>query len=316
LSDSKRTYLNNPELDRQLAEEGFVVVPFLNASEVQVLIKVYSDAHSEQQVPFYATAHHHDSEFRKKMSKAISEVMKPHAEKFFVQCDLLGASFIVKAPKAESSLQPHQDWNIVDETEFRSFNVWIPLVDLNEQNGAIEVLPKSHNWLRGFRHSSIDCAYREVHDLVWENMKPLYLKAGEALIYDHALLHASKANQSSEDRMAVASGVMPSEAAMYFYWNNNGTIEQYESNTEFFMTENIFAGPGDLKKLADLEYGFPSVSVEKFYSLLGKEMPKQAEAVQPNIAVSESESALPFWKVYTPANILREIHYRLTSKES
>ena len=292
-----------------------MVLPFLDASEVESLKQFYREAHSVEQVPFYATSHHHDSDFRKKMSEKISEVLRPHAENVFLNCDLLGASFIVKAPKAESSLQPHQDWNIVDETEFRSFNVWIPLVDLTEDNGAIEVLPQSHNWLRGYRHSSINCAYQKVHGLIWENMHPLYMKAGEALIYDHSLLHASKANNSGEDRIAVASGVMPSEAQMFFYWNNNGTVEQYESSTEFFMTQNIFEGPTGLTKVAVLEYDFPSVEEEQFYRFIGKEPPAK-NSLQAEVVESEKEeSRLVFWKVYTPMNILREINYRLTGKE-
>ncbi len=314
MSDSTRTYLNDSDLDRQLAEEGFVVVPFLNSIEVESLKRVYFEAHVEEQIPFYATAHHQDSEFRKKMSEAISAILTPHTEEVFVNCDLLGASFIVKASKAESSLQPHQDWNIVDETKFRSFNVWIPLVNLNDSNGAIEVLPKSHNWIRGYRHSSIDCAYREVHNLVWENMKPLYMKAGEALIYDHALLHASKANHSAENRIAVASGVKPTEAQMYFYWNNNGMVEQYVSNTEFFMTENIFSGPGNLKKVTELEYNFPVVKEDEFYGFIGKEPPvKQTEKNQVSKEVTSLEARKPLWKVYSPMNIFREIHYRITS---
>ena len=313
MSESKRTYLKDAELDKQLNQEGFVVIPFLSESEVEELKQVYFASHSEEQVPFYATAHHQDSDFRRKMSESISAVLKPHAAEVFVDCDLLGASFIVKAPKAESSLQPHQDWNIVDETEFRSFNVWIPLVDLTEENGAIEVLPKSHNWLRGYRHSSIYCAYRNVHDLVWENMQPLYLKAGEALIYDHALLHASKANNSDENRIAVASGVMPSDAAMYFYWNNHGSVEQYESNTEFFMTENIFSEPMNLRKVANVPYDFPVVESDDFYRFIGKQSPevgkKQVSAIE-----TLGEPKPSFWEVYTPLNILREINYRITGR--
>jgi len=151
--------------------------------------------------------------------------------------------------------------------------------------------------------------------LVWENMKPLYLKAGEALIYDHALLHASKANNSDENRMAVASGVMPSDAQMYFYWNNNGTIEQYESNTDFFMTQNIFEGPTGLKKVAELEYDFPVIEEEEFYHFIGKEPPvKEIETHEVSEKITSKKENKPLWKVYTPINILREIHYRLTSE--
>jgi hypothetical protein len=312
---SVRQYLNNPQLDQQLAKEGFVVIPFLNTEEVSHLKQAYEDAHGEQSQPFYATAHHQDSAFRKKMSDAIFEVLSPHCEKVFNNCSLLGGSFISKSKDSTAKLQPHQDWNIVDENRFRSFNLWIPLVDLTEDNGAIEVLPNSHEWVRGYRHSSIDCAYRKVHDLVWENMKPLYIKAGEALIYDHSLLHASTANNTDELRIACASGVKPNEAEMFFYWNNSGVIEQYSSDVEFFMTQNIFQKPTSLQKVGELQYDFPTVEVEQLYSFLGKELPREETSIAESEAPTPvAEPDIPFWKVYTPMNILREIHYRITSK--
>jgi hypothetical protein len=146
-------------------------------------------------------------------------------------------------------------------------------------------------------------------------MKPLYMKAGEALIYDHSLLHASKANNSDSRRIACASGVIPNEAQMFFYWNNNGTIERYESNPEYFMAENIFTEPVGLPKVDSFEYDFPSVDEKQFYELAGLEMPV-AELIELETAVQSincSTKKLPFWKVYTPLNILKEIHYRLTS---
>lgn len=310
-----RQYLQDAELNRQLAEQGFVVIPWLSKEEVTSLKLKFESAHDVEMPSFYATSHHQDTDFRKSMSQAITDVLKPHADATFRDCELLGASFITKTKDESGKLQPHQDWNIVDENQYRSFNIWVPLVDLTAENGAIEVLPKSHNWVRGYRHSSIECAYRQVHDLVWENMKPLYLKAGQALIYDHALLHASTANQTNEWRTACASGIIPAEAQMYFYWNENGVVEQYESNADYFMTQNIFQKPVGLTKVDDLEYSFPVVDRKEFYQFIGKEMPEKMEPIPEteNHIATQTETR-SFWKVYTPMNILREIHFRLTSK--
>lgn len=308
-----RQYLNSVELDKQLREQGYVVVPLLDAAEVEALRNIYEEAHPTQTVPFYATAHHEDTGFRKKMSSDILGSILNPVNEIFNNCTLLGGSFIVKAQNEQSSLEPHQDWNIVDEREFRSFNIWIPLVDLNDNNGAIEVLPKSHDWVRGVRHSSIPCAYQNVHHLVWENMKVLHLKAGEALIYDHSLLHASKANNSEDPRIACASGIIPSEAEMYFYWNNNQTIEKYESNAEYFMTQNIFTSPIGLKKVEEFQYDFPTVSDTQFYEFSGIEQPIQNSESELPTEPMPIEEKLPFWKVYTPLNILKEINYRMGS---
>jgi hypothetical protein len=311
-----RQYLKDASLNTQLEKEGYVVIRMLSDKSIETLTSKFSVSHDEDKiVPFYATAHHQDTDFREQMGDAILKELKPAVDETFIDCELLGGSFIVKTKSDQSLLQPHQDWNIVDENDHRSFNIWIPLVDLTEKNGAIEVLPKSHTWLRGYRHSSIPCAYQQVHNLVWENMKPLYLKAGEALVYDHSMLHASKANNTDQLRIAIASGVKPKEAEMFFYWNNNGTVEQYRSSPEFFMSQDIFAGPTGLEKVADLAYDFPKVDETMFCNFAGIEPPvKEVEPEpQPIEAQSESDSR-SFWETYTPMNIIREINYRLRSR--
>jgi hypothetical protein len=249
------------------------------------------------------------------MSEIIKQALQRSAHLLFNNCRLLGGSYIAKPSGEYGLLQPHQDWNIVYENYFRSFNIWLPLVDLNKENGTIQVLPQSHLWLKGYRHSSIPCAFQNVHHLVWENLQPLYMKAGEALIYDHALLHASGINTSNDLRIACACGVIPSEAEMKFYWNNNGIVEEYESSAEFFMKENIFSEPKGLKKIQDLQYDFHQINETEFYKISGIPAPEPTfvdiEVESKQRGINENQEQLPFWKVYTPLNIFREIKHRI-----
>lgn len=303
-----RKYFKNSLLDEKLKEDGFVIVPFLNEDELNMLLNTFKTIPKSDIRSFYATSHQTDIDFRKKMSELIKDKISRSLNEYMIDMDLLGGSYIAKPPQYNHVLQPHQDWNIVDESKFRSFNIWIPLVDLNQENGAIMVMPGSHKWIDSYRHSSIPCAFSEVHHILLKNMQTLYLKAGEALIYDHALIHASHENRSNEVRVACASGIKPKEAVMLFYWNNNGTIEEYESHADFFMTENVFAGPGNLLKRKSLEYDFTSISVHDFYRLSGIPAPK----VEEQSTTSFNEVAPPFWKVYQPMNILREIKSRIS----
>jgi hypothetical protein len=304
-----RQYFKISELNTEMEKKGFVVLSFLNNEELTALQTAFKKIPTEEINQFYATAHHPDSKFRKKMSDLIMQNLHRALNEYMIDMDLLGGSYIAKPPKYEQVLQPHQDWNIVDESSFRSFNIWIPLIDLNQENGAIMVMPGSHRWVDTCRHSSIPCAFSQVHSLLLKNMQTLYLRAGEALIYDHGLIHASHKNNSEEVRVACASGIKPKEADMLFYWNNNGKIEEYESNAAFFMTENVFAGPGNLVKKQTLDYDFKSVSEDEFYTLSGIAAPKK---VEPEVEIKRIEERLPFWKVYTPLNILREIQSRIT----
>jgi len=312
-----RQMLKDEKLNTQLRERGYVTVPFLNKEEVDYLIKVFYDNHKSDINHFYATAHVEDLDFRERMNQEIRKIYNRAIGEYFINCRPLGGSYIVKPVSSNELLQPHQDWSIVDETLFRSFNIWIPLVDLNENNGTIFVLPESHNWVDAkYRHLSIPCVYGKVYDLVWQNKTPLYLKAGEALIYDHALVHASESNKTTELRLACAYGIIPEEAEMRYYWNNNGQVEEYASNPEYFMTQNIFSGPHGLTKLADVEYDFHQINDDEFYSLAKIEKPieKVGSTTIPQSAPIALKSKEEFWEIYTPMNILREIRFRFSGK--
>lgn len=257
--------MRNEQLDKQLLEQGYVVIPFLTAEEVTALVDFYYQHHPKQQEGMYATAHVPDVNFRMKMNDYIKQVFARAVEETFINHNALGGSYIAKGKGAKGTLQPHQDWNIVDEEHFRSFNIWVPLVDLNDNNGVIKVLPGSHAWLTTYRSANINGAFSNLNDLLWQKMVPLYLKKGEALFYDHRLLHASGENSSDEIRLAAVYGIIPDKSSMmYYHQADEKTVEVFASNPEFFLYGNIFEGPKGLKSLRKFAFDFPQVSATEF----------------------------------------------------
>jgi hypothetical protein len=238
--------LSDDHLDRSLLKEGYVVVPFLDAEAVSGLKTFFLENHPQGVSGFYATAHATDIAFRQRMNDRIKEAFAGPIARYFAGCKALGGSFVVKSKENTSRLHPHQDWNIVDEDKYRSFNIWVPLVNLNERNGAIRVMPRSHGWVRNFRGPNIPDAFTSVQEDIWKRMTPLYMDAGEALIYDHRLFHASDPNTTDELRVAAVFGIIPEEAQMFYYFGRDGKAEVYESSVEFFMTGDIQKGPETL----------------------------------------------------------------------
>jgi hypothetical protein len=55
--------------------------------------------------------------------------------------EVVAEGFIAKGASGQSTIPGHLDWSIVDETRHRSVNVWIPLCDTSESNGALAVVP-------------------------------------------------------------------------------------------------------------------------------------------------------------------------------
>jgi hypothetical protein len=254
--------LKDAALDRKLLEEGYVVVSFLDEKSVHELKAFFYENHPQEIPGFYATAHVPDVAFRKKMNEKIKSVFAKSIDEYFVNCEALGGSFVVKSKAQVERLHPHQDWNIVDETQYRSFNIWVPLVDLTEENGAIRVLPGSHLWGMNYRGPNIPESNPDKIEDIWNDMQTLMMNAGEALIYDHRLYHASYANQTDGLRLATVFGIKPTEAEMYYYFGEGDKVGVYKSSVDFFMEGNIQQGPEVLERVGEVVC-FKEMSNEK-----------------------------------------------------
>ncbi|CAK9249850.1 unnamed protein product [Sphagnum jensenii] len=256
--------VKDPASEKKLIDDGYIVVPFLSQEETADLKNFYYQFNSDKLEGMSATAHLPDIDRRMEMNNFIKKVFERAIAQTFINATALGGSFIAKGKGKNGTLTPHQDWNIVDELQFRSFNIWVPLVDLNENNGAICIMPGSHTWIQSYRSSNIGSAYHNVEPQLWERMTRLDMRAGEALIYDHRLIHASGENKTDKIRLAAVFGIIPDEASMLYYHKmDDKTVEIYESNKEFFLYENIFEGPKKLKRVGQVPYDFPSITVQQ-----------------------------------------------------
>jgi ectoine hydroxylase-related dioxygenase (phytanoyl-CoA dioxygenase family) len=163
---------------------------------------------------------------------------------------------MIKNPDKKIFMPLHADWTYVDENQYRSMSVWVPLVDTDENNGSLGVIAGSHrvmNKIRGprIRQSSYD------HDKLWTQKygKLLPAKAGTAVIYDHALMHFSPPNYSSIPRPAINLSLVPDEAQAIHYCIPEGAhdIEKYEVNDKsFYMEYDNFQRPRRQKPIEHL----------------------------------------------------------------
>ncbi|MBS1612173.1 MAG: phytanoyl-CoA dioxygenase family protein [Bacteroidetes bacterium] len=283
--------LKDDALDANLEKEGYVVIPFLNTEEVQYLNELYTQKITEPQQGMYATAHSSNPEFKKMMSQGILDKFTRAIDEVFFESRPLGGSYITKYKGDKGVLFPHQDWNIVDEDHYRSFNIWVPLCDTNDANGAIAVLPHSHKLLKSYRGVNIPDPFYKINSHTWQHHTTLYMKAGEALIYDHRLLHASGINTTDTPRVAVVFGIIPQAADMRYYYMNNGVVEEYQNEVGFFFDKNILLGPQGLQKLQDINYTMPDLTNEDFDEMyLGIPKPKPRAEPAAEVQVAQKPS--------------------------
>jgi ectoine hydroxylase-related dioxygenase (phytanoyl-CoA dioxygenase family) len=226
----------DPSLQAQFERDGYLLVPFLTTGEVEQLKGHYQQNFSASPSHFYSSTFIEEDARKAAIHQPIQELLKPRVDQLFTDHQSLGSSFLVKPPGTGGKMQVHQDWTVVDEARFCSVTVWVPLVDTTPDNGAIRVLPGSHRFFQHPRGPSIPVVYEQLYEEIWPQMKVLEMKAGQAFIFNQALIHASNENRTDKDRIAVTYGLIPKEANLRFYhWNEAGKVEEYDVAPHFFQ---------------------------------------------------------------------------------
>lgn len=303
--------IKDARASHELAEKGYTVFPLLSEMEINQLKNYYTEFQKEDPSHFYASTHSPDFNFRKKTSDFIKEMVKPHVKNVLCNHKLLGGSFVVKPAHGKGILQAHQDWNLVDEGKNRSYNLWIPLVDVNKQNGAVFVLPESHTKQKNYRGPGIPSVFKALEQQLWMYLTPLPMKAGEALLYDHALLHGSPANQTQYSRLGIVIGIVNDGVELQLYGNNHHKIVCYTCDENFFLTKNTLTDFIKLPVKSIISEPQKELSLSEFETIY---LDKHSSHTNNLVQELSNTDTRTFLEKYTLKNILAEINHRLFNK--
>jgi ubiquinone/menaquinone biosynthesis C-methylase UbiE len=305
--------VSNLEKDAALAKEGYTIFPCLEDADIKALKDYYLQFQKEQPTHFYATAHSPDFNFRKQTSDFIQKIIEPLVKNTLCNYKLLGGSYVVKPGNGKGILQAHQDWNLVNEEKSRSYNLWIPLIDVNENNGAIFVLPQSHSKIKTYRGPQITSPFKNIEQELWQYLTPLSMNAGEALLYDHALLHGSPPNKTEKERLGIVIGIINKGVEMHVYGNDNGIIKSYACDEHFFLSKNTFTDFIKLPIVSTISEPQKEFTITEFIdTLVSTNSTSKSTALQ-NTNSNDSDNRT-FFEKYTFRNIVAEINYRLFTK--
>jgi hypothetical protein len=335
--------------DKQSAFErdGFVVLDLIGPTEVADLLAFYASLQNAPtpQQGFQVSLDDQSPEFVQRITEKLIATAGPSVDRHFEDHQIFTASFVTKAKNPRGFVPPHQDWTFVDESRFWSATVWCPLVDVNADNGALCLLKGSHKFYDHVRPSpSPQYAPPFADQLfnIFPYMKILELRAGQAVVFNNRTLHASPPNTHQQTRIAFGIGITHRDAQLRHYYllpNKTDLIEGYEVSRGFFYSYNN-ARLAALHERGERPTGLNSVGTfsmrprryatselidqitaagnHKDDGLLQR-MPGLVEDYStsaPVKAMAESAAETrPLWKIYTPANIYREIRYRLTKSQ-
>jgi hypothetical protein len=150
----------------------------------------------------------------------------------------------------------HQNWTFVDEDIYTSVSLWIPLQDVNRENGTLEIVPGSQKVVCKYRGPSIPWVFDELNDLLKKKyMVPIEIKRGQAVILDDSVIHYSGLNNIDIPRRAIQVILKPRESQLiHCYQNDKNLIEILDVEDDYFFDFNMWEKPkeGLRKKIKEI----------------------------------------------------------------
>jgi Phytanoyl-CoA dioxygenase (PhyH) len=257
--------------------QGFIVLPFLDVQKIDHLNTFFDELHPQLiDDHFVSGSYSSDFEYKKKASDEIVSVFQQSFDRYFVDYMPFGGAFLYKTPGSQSALAPHQDWTIVDEVKDVALNCWVPLCDITINNGPLMILPGSHYSNHPvLRAPTLPFFFSSYENLILQELEPILVPAGTAVILNQSVIHYSPANTSGIIRKAITAGVKSAGAQMRFHYQPPGEnkLEVYEQNDDFLIRfedfiKDISERPKLGKYLKTIEYSLPTYSQEELRQLV------------------------------------------------
>jgi len=277
----KHTIFKDDLWAEQIHNIGHKVLPLLNNMQINQLSELFKATHkldSAEGGMFYSI-YSQDTKYRHKIYQNIGEILAPILENHFKNYKMVLNSFVAKLSGPKSEFYLHQDTTGLDESKHSPLSLWIPLQDVDESNGCLGIIPKSHHLFTPYRSISFPAPFDNIQNTAKKYLQPLKMKAGEVLIFDNRILHHSYSNNSGKNRIAVICGLFPKEAKMITCYKPEykcgGKVELIAHEDDFLLEGKNFLidcqkRPETGKSLGWVEDLYPEISSEEFETLCKK----------------------------------------------
>jgi hypothetical protein len=286
-------YLNNPwkpakysiikddQIAAAVQNKGYSVQPILSKEAQESLIALFNGTHQIENVDggMFYSIYSQDTDYRKKIHEEIKEIIQPMVNQICDQYKMVLNSFVVKISGKKSEFYLHQDTTGIDEWEHSPLSLWIPLQDVDENNGCLGIIPCSQHFLTPYRSISFPAPFDHIQNTVKQYLQPLKMKSGEVLIFDNRMLHHSYSNKSGQPRIALICGLFPKEAQMITchkpVYECGGQVEIIGQEDDFLLTGKNFLidcqkRPESGTSLKWVEDPYPPISEDEFDALCRK----------------------------------------------
>ncbi|MBL4709580.1 MAG: phytanoyl-CoA dioxygenase family protein [Flavobacteriales bacterium] len=273
----KKAIFQNTEHQKQFDKDGFIKLKLFDTETIAKLALLCSQHFPDNSEYFFSSSYLNDFELKQKISNQIIALISSRFDEYFSDYRPIGSAFLIKGKGPKSEMPMHQDWTIVDESQFYALNVWIPLIETDEKNGTLEVMKGSHKWLNSKRAPTLPFPFEGQQEKIKQHLSPINTQLGEVVVLNQALIHYSKPNLSEQIRPAITVGVVSKAATLgLYYWDKEKAdgLELFEQEDNFLLKfeifhQSIFEKPQLGKSTGLTAYAIPTVDSQEIDRYLG-----------------------------------------------
>lgn len=231
----------------RLRDDGYVRIPQLfSPDESRDLVDVFRRTSTEYDIDvgdhWFPTILLPDERARAMITREAGPIVHPRLARLVDPASFspVRTDFSVKPPSELSELGPHQDFSVVDERRWTALYFWIPLVDTDDRNGTLHVLPGSHRFANDVRSRTVPACFDGVLDEVRGASIGLECEAGDVVLMVSGVVHYSPPNRSQSLRLACHGLLKPPAAPLVYFYADELTsddeVEMYEVDIDRYIS--------------------------------------------------------------------------------
>jgi hypothetical protein len=225
-----------PALEARFREVGYVVVDLLTPQTTADLGRVCEKHHDAPTTTWNSDFFSDSPAVKAEVSEAIEGAFVPPLDQLLCGHKPLLTNFVVNWPGPDGGLPLHHHSSVIDERYHRSVVVWCALGDAVEDNGTLHVVERSHRVPLGpWSEGRPDWFADRSDDLLDRHLTSVSVQAGQALIFDNALLHCSFPNVTEAPRRTAVAVVTPNGVPLRYYQWDQGSTHAYALDADFFV---------------------------------------------------------------------------------
>lgn len=267
-----RTVFIDSQLEDSFTNDGYCVVDLFNSSELELLQNfIYEFGYgTDNEEKFRKSIIQETSERRREFFEKILPIAQNPIKNILQNYKIIQISIFDKLPGGKS-IKLHQHTSIVDETKYCSLTTWIPLAETSVEMGTLHVIKGSHKIFTQPRSFEDYNMFDHVSEKAKEKFcTPLLLKAGQAVIFDDRLIHASPPNKTSEIRTAIRLQLIPREVDLEVHYRINDQEMMKYAFDDNLYPEILVAdvNPANLTEIEKIRQPTLHYNTRKFSSIL------------------------------------------------